>query len=199
MTRRDILTIILIITALFAGYYLISPIWDVKELDEPLPALQIDDNLFSMDAKTMEQFNKEMLEANDGSPEVMNEGLEDAPFALLGQGTLVARAHNVKGTVALLDVGGEKYLRFENLETINGPNLHIYLSTGLSDKDIVDLGPIRGTRGNINYPIGASVDTTKYRYVLIWCVPFRILFSYAELTQGFQPPSHDVTAPEGWQ
>ena len=72
-------------------------------------------------------------------------------------------------------------MRFENFESINGPELHIYLASSLSDKDIVDLGPIRGTKGNINYKVDASVDTAKYRYVLVWCKPFKILFSYAEL------------------
>ena len=68
-----------------------------------------------------------------------------------------------------------------SFETDNGPRLHIYLSAGLGDDDFIDLGPIRATKGNANYEVPAGVDIEKYRNVLVWCVPFGVLFSYAEL------------------
>ena len=181
MTKRDIITVILIIIALAVLWYLVSPLWRVKELNEPLPTAEIGDNLYKMDAKTAEEFNKEMLAANENPPKTMNDSMPDVSLALLATGKLVARAHNVEGTAALLKVGEQKILRFENFDTINGPDLHIYLAAGLSDQDFVDLGEIRATRGDVNYLIPDSVDTSKYRYVLVWCVPFRVLFSYAEL------------------
>ena len=91
------------------------------------------------------------------------------------------RAHEVAGKALLISSGGGKILRFEDFETVNGPNLHIYLSTDLGDDDYIDLGEIRATKGNVNYEIDPAIDIQKYNKVLVWCVPFRVLFSYAEL------------------
>jgi hypothetical protein len=79
------------------------------------------------------------------------------------------------------DDGGKKVLRFEDFETVNGPNLHIYLSSDLEGKDFVDLGEIKATKGNVNYDLPEGVDLDRYDKVLVWCVPFKVLFSYGEL------------------
>jgi len=42
-------------------------------------------------------------------------------------------------------------------------------------------GKIKGTKGNVNYEIDRGVDLEKYDKVLVWCVPFGVLFSYADL------------------
>jgi hypothetical protein len=72
-------------------------------------------------------------------------------------------------------------LRFENFETINGPKLHIYLASDLSADDYIDLGEIKATKGNVNYEIPDGTDLEKYNKVLVWCRPFKVLFSYSEL------------------
>ena len=69
----------------------------------------------------------------------------------------------------------------ENFETINGPDLFIYLSKDLTNKDFVNLGEIKATKGNVNYEVNSSIDTTQYKNVLVWCRAFGVLFSYAEL------------------
>ena len=76
----------------------------------------------------------------------------------------------------------KRILRFEDFETINGPELHIYLSSELGDERFIDLGKIKATKGNVNYDIPAGIDTSKYNKVLVWCKPFSVLFSYAELS-----------------
>ncbi len=72
-------------------------------------------------------------------------------------------------------------VRFEDFETINGPDLRIYLSTELGDSDFIELGKIKATKGNVNYNIPEGTDLTKYNKVLVWCKAFSVLFSYAEL------------------
>ena len=101
---------------------------------------------------------------------------------ILSEGIFKPNAHEVKGKSVLIKDEGKNILRFENFETINGPDLHIYLASDLDGKDYVDLGAIKATKGNINYDIPDGVDTNKYNKVLIWCVPFKVLFSYAELS-----------------
>src|SRR3989338_2269054 len=183
MSKRHIVILVVMLVTLPVLYYLISPIWRVKELDENLPGQSgpvIKDNLFNMDEKTTADFNKAMLEMAPKAM-MMNQGMPNADFKLLSAGPMVARAHNVSGDAVLVEAAGKKILRFENLDTINGPGLHIYQAADLSDNDYVDLGPIRATRGNVNYDVPAGTDTNKYRYALIWCQPFKVLFSYAEL------------------
>ncbi len=107
--------------------------------------------------------------------------LEDS-LNTLSQGNFVPSAHEVAGKAILVETNDDKILRFENFETINGPDLHIYLSSDLEAKDYVDLGEIKATKGNVNYEIPSDVDLEKYDKVLVWCEPFKVLFSYAELS-----------------
>ena len=101
--------------------------------------------------------------------------------AVLGKGIMVAKEHEVAGDASFVKSGADTFLRFENLKTINGPDLRIYLASSLDAKDFVDLGPIRATEGNVNYKIPAGTDLTKYKYAMIWCKAFSVLFSYAEI------------------
>ena len=99
---------------------------------------------------------------------------------VLSEASLIASAHEVEGKVLLIQNGPRQMVRFENLKTINGPDLRIYLATDLKATDIVDLGRIKATEGNVNYTIPNGTDTQKYRNVLIWCRAFSVLFSSAE-------------------
>ena len=181
MTKRILITLGVLI-GIPVLYYLISPAFRVKEVNDQLPGnLTVEDNFGKMDAATEKKLSDDMTVANQNPPKAANDKMAAKSFAILATGDFQARAHNVKGAAALVQVGGQKILRFENFETINGPDLYVYLSSGLNSKDIVDLGRIRGTKGFINYNVPASVDTNKYRYVLVWCKPFGVLFSYAEL------------------
>jgi len=101
---------------------------------------------------------------------------------LLAQGDFRRRFHSVEGRALLIAQGDEHILRFEDFQTDNGPRLHIYLSRDRGDEDFIDLGPIKATRGNVNYQVPAGVDFEKYQNVLVWCKPFGVLFSYATLT-----------------
>jgi len=91
-------------------------------------------------------------------------------------------AHPASGTVRILtETGGSTIIRYEDFKTINGPNLHVYLAKDLDAEEFVDLGPIRGTEGNINYEVPEAIDISEYSYVMYWCVPFGVLFNYAEI------------------
>ena len=85
--------------------------------------------------------------------------------------------------------GGMHLLRLENLDVTNGPALHVILSphedpTRPSEVKLggyVDLGPLKGNRGNQNYPIPAGVDVSTVNSVVIYCKPFSVVFSTASL------------------
>ncbi len=84
---------------------------------------------------------------------------------------------------------GGHLLRLENLDVTNGPALHVFLSPHqdpTSPEDVklegyVDLGGLKGNRGNQNYPIPAGLDVSVFNSVVIYCKPFSVVFSVAPL------------------
>lgn len=195
--KNTIFIIVLIVILAGAGYVLYT-LNTGKVLDEPSPLADntatefsvvagldidtfvvVDDNLDAMDEATKEQFMAEITKMQDSVVE--RDMTMPSEAQLVAAGEFMRRIHSVAGTAQLIQDGDETILRFEDFETDNGPLLHIYLSSDLGDDDFVDLGEIKATKGNINYTVPAGVDTEKYNNVLVWCVPFGVLFSYAEL------------------
>ena len=104
-------------------------------------------------------------------------------------GAFTGLDHGTTGTVVLLeDRAGARYVRLEDLDTSNGPDLFVYLSTnapdgpeGQFDDDIVDLGRLQGNVGSSNDEVPAGTDLTRYASVVIWCNRFDSAFGAAPL------------------
>ena len=170
------------------AYYLLSPLWRTSTLDEASPVAERAQSSMAPEKQwALESMPPEKQRAFERAMErVKDERMEKAetmPAAakVVAQAPFIAHAHDVEGKALLIQRGDVFTVRFEDFETINGPNLHIYLAADLEGNDYVDLGPLRATHGNVNYPVPAGTDTAKYRHVLVWCVPFGILFSAASL------------------
>jgi hypothetical protein len=100
-------------------------------------------------------------------------------------GSFVSRAHDTAGQAIVLgDGSGQRFLRFENFETSNGPDLNVYLvnSSVGGVSDFVDLGDLKGNVGDQNYEIPVGVDLSVYDTVIVWCVRFSENFGDAVLT-----------------
>ena len=98
--------------------------------------------------------------------------------------------HRGSGTATIYRTAdGSEVLRLEDLNVTNGPALHVVLSTHpdptrsqeVKQEGFVDLGDLKGNRGNQNYPIPAGVDTSIHKSVVIYCYPFAVVFSVATL------------------
>lgn len=182
MNKKIIITIVSLILSAVA-YWLISPFWRNTTLNEQLPgavgSVSIKDNMESMDSETKSDFKKQTVAMQDKMMRIGDTMPENKP-QIIAQADMVARAHEVMGAALIVKSGDETFLRFENLKTINGPDLRIYLSSNLSADDIVDLGPIRATDGSVNYKIPVGTDLVKYKNAMIWCRSFGVLFSYAQ-------------------
>jgi hypothetical protein len=103
-------------------------------------------------------------------------------------GTFISRDHGTSGVARVLDVSGVSYLRIEELDTDNGPDLYVYLTAnpadgeeGRFDDDIVDLGRLKGNIGSQNYELPSDIDLTRYGTVVIWCDRFDAAFGAADL------------------
>ncbi len=91
-------------------------------------------------------------------------------------------SYDVSGDAIVLGNGtGQRFLRFENFASDNGPDLNVYLFNPDDPSDFIDLGDLSGNIGEQNYEIPADVDLDRYSQVSIWCVRFGVGFGSADL------------------
>jgi len=109
--------------------------------------------------------------------------------AELARGTFVSRDHGTSGVARVLELAdGQRIVRLEDLETDNGPDLFVYLTTnpadgdeGAFDDDYVNLGRLKGNIGNQNYDLPEGTDLSRFASLVIWCDRFDSAFGAAEL------------------
>lgn len=97
--------------------------------------------------------------------------------------------HRGSGTATIYRApSGESVLRLEDFRVTNGPQLHVLLvphADPMARADVDgnhDLGALKGNEGNQNYPLPPDIDAADYNSVVIYCVPFRVIFSVAPLS-----------------
>ena len=117
------------------------------------------------------------------------DGME-AETAVLGRGEFgqIDPIHGAKGSATIYKLqDGQRIVRLEDFSSTNGPELHVILTTGTAQEtfadvgDYVDLGILKGNMGNQNYEIPEDVDLESIRSVVIYCRPFHVVFSVADL------------------
>jgi hypothetical protein len=110
----------------------------------------------------------------------------------LRSGTFVGAdsSHQGSGTATIFELPDKGLLlRLEDFTVTNGPDLHVLLAVGLAPTgrddlgEYVDLGSLKGNIGNQNYEIPAELVLDAYQSVVIYCVPFHVVFSTATLTE----------------
>ena len=112
-----------------------------------------------------------------------------APTGTVASGNWRSLEHKTTGSAKLIRLDDGSYtLRFENLDTSNGPDLRVYLSElpstlGWHDygERYLELGELKGNRGDQNYRIPRGTDLSKYKSAVIWCVRFKVGFAVAPL------------------
>jgi hypothetical protein len=144
-----------------------------KKVDESVPKMMNDNKTMMMDE------NMSMKQDN-----VMKE-------MILGKGMFQSGEHNTSGMATIYQLeNGKKVLRLSNLNTSNGPDVHVLLvpkKNVMKNSDVmidkaIDLGPIKGNMGNQNYDIPANVDIEMYHTVSIWCKRFSVNFGSAPIS-----------------
>ncbi len=111
-------------------------------------------------------------------------------FAVVAEGQFAGTDsfHQGSGQAMIYQNSDQRVLRFEEFSVTNGPDLHVILSkhpapSGRSDigEDYIDLGSLKGNIGSQNYDIPDNVDLSEYESVVIYCVPFHVVFATAAL------------------
>ncbi len=111
--------------------------------------------------------------------------VEDEEMMEAAKSTWRSRDKETTGEVFLTQEGEKLFVRFENLNTSNGPDLFVYLAKDLEDNgrpiDFVNLGSLKANKGDSNYEVPSDVDINEYNYVVIWCERFSVSFADAAI------------------
>lgn len=108
-------------------------------------------------------------------------------------GSFVSHEHDTSGTARLVrNADGSYQLELVGLATSDGPDLRVWLTdqevtSGTSgwrvfdDGVHVELGKLKGNKGDQVYAVPANVDPLTLRSVTIWCKRFSVSFGAAAL------------------
>jgi Electron transfer DM13 len=114
---------------------------------------------------------------------------------VLATGRFHSVAHETTGTATIHHLGnGMRIVRLTEFETSNGPDVRVYLVAAedaagndtVTRAGFVDLGAMKGNKGDQNYEVSAELDLSQYQSVTIWCRRFGVNFATAPLTQRKQ-------------
>lgn len=209
---KIIVGIIIAVIAIPIGIYTISPLFINTEINEPLPpllssqssigfekfmAMTEDEKINAAKNMTIEEKDMVMRTAAENDTTI-NETMATTTMDIISQNTeqnknlLVGDfmgvndgIHNAEGKAKILTLlDRSQILRLEDVRSTNGPDVHLYLSTDKQATDFIDLGRLKANNGNQNYQIPTNTDFNKYKYVLIWCQPFSVLFGSVQLSSS---------------
>lgn len=161
-----VLAAVLVVAGAF-GWWTISPLFLTTTLNEDLPARAT--------ATVARAASIAAATATPAGPRIL----------AMGQLQRVDDLHRGTGPVALVEVDGKTFVRFENVAIQNGPDLHVYLARGMGGaydggRDLY-LGALKGTNGSFNYELPGGTPVGDYKSVVVWCRAFTVLFTWADL------------------
>ncbi len=193
MTKQTrIITVVAGLVGVGIAYWLISPLFIDKEVIEDIPFVSKKSNVTEQipDVEVRGDYGSAMMEMRDQGKE-MSDSMPDSEFREVATGTFVEVAHEGTGDAKVITLGdSELILRLENLDVLNGPDLRVLLSPSTYVKgkadlgDYVELGELKGNKGNQNYEIPSDVDFAKYNSVIIYCKSFGVVFNVAKLDRS---------------
>lgn len=100
----------------------------------------------------------------------------------IAAGDFTDQAHNTSGRATLIEQpDGSRVVTLTDFRTDPGPDVRVYLvpDPGGSIEDKVDLGGLKGNKGDQQYDVPAGAEAGA---VVIWCRAFTVAFGTATLT-----------------
>jgi hypothetical protein len=117
---------------------------------------------------------------SSGSPTAPASPTPDGPVEF-ASGTFTDQAHDTSGRATLIEKpDGNRVVTLTDFRTDPGPDVRVYLvpDPGGSVEDAVDLGGLKGNKGNQQYDVPAGAPAGA---VVIWCRAFTVAFGTATL------------------
>jgi hypothetical protein len=176
---------------------LASPLFYDVQIDEPLPiALEnIEDGLTfekfaSMDddarqglVTKMPEKTKDMIMQKAATMQTtVSEDMNSSQIEIIKSGSFDGLAgHSAAGLAKIIQVGDMTYLRFEDFQVTNGPDLRVYLTPDGDVSNGIHLDKLKGSKGDQNYLL-ENIDVATYDTVIVYCQPFGAYFGQADLS-----------------
>lgn len=159
------------------GFFGIQAAFIDNEVSEAGPAFGSDEAIEILDS---DEFKDAMAESEADATTADDDMMPGEVVTLFSGDFSGNSRYEINGDALVLNDGSEqRFLRFENFDSSNGPDLKVYLRA--ADGEFVSLGDLKGNIGDQNYEIPADVDLTTFSSVEIWCERFGVGFGQAEL------------------
>lgn len=123
--------------------------------------------------------NESMMTA----PEVMEEETPNTSNMRMGDfEALNGKETSGSATLKALNEEMLQLMFSTDFSLTDGPGLNVFLSNAeYVSGDAIDLGRFISPTGAQNYAIPDGVSLDDYTHVVVYCVPFSVIFAYAEL------------------
>lgn len=192
-TRKTLfgVAVVAAIPVIALGWWLGSPLFINKTVDEEFPrtvGAVIPDSMTRAEAETVMD---DAAATNSTTDESMTAEMTEPTTVALKTGSFEDedRLHRGSGSATIYTLDdGKNILRFEDLSVTNGPDLFVLLMEDPEGRDksqgYVELGRLKGNRGNQNYEIPPEVVVGDHNAVMIYCRAFSVIFSVASLNES---------------
>ena len=193
LSRKPVLIglAVVAIPILAFAWWLLSPLFLNTTVNEEFPLSATADMPAGVTQEEAEEIMEGMAKINMDMVEPMPGTMAEATALASGKFRDGDSFHKGSGDVRLYRLAnGDAVLRFEGLSVTNGPDLHVLVSTHpdpmnkseLYDAGYSTLGQLKGNRGDQNYEVPDDVNPDSIGSVIIYCMPFHVIFSVAPLT-----------------
>ncbi|WLR61215.1 DM13 domain-containing protein [Guptibacillus hwajinpoensis] len=159
MSKKGWIGSIFLVLLIVVGWWMVSPLFLDEVVDEDLPTT---------------------IEATTNAEET---SIEESP-AVSHSGMFVDGddVHHASGNITSFYTDSEQWVRFENFEVTNGPDLYtVLVKEGQSTDEGTILGELKGNVGSQNYRIPGSSSLEEGDRIVVWCKAFEVDFGFAEL------------------
>lgn len=172
------------------AWWLLAPLFLDTEVQEEFPFAANAEMPAGVTMAEAEKVMATMAKVDLPMTEPMMDTMMEAEAVKTGQFMGADSFHKGEGTATVYRLAdGSGVLRMEDFKGTNGPDLRVILTPHpdpASREDVhqdgyVELGKLKGNIGNQNYPIPAETNLDSVGAVVIYCKPFRVIFSTAPL------------------
>ena len=172
------------------AWWLLAPLFLDTEVQEEFPFAANAEMPAGITMAEAEKVMATMAKVDLPMTEPMMDTMKEAQAVKTGQFMGADSFHKGEGTATVYRLAdGSGVLRMEDFKGTNGPDLRVILTPhpdpgsrdDVHQDGYIELGKLKGNIGNQNYDIPAETDLDTVGAVVIYCKPFRVIFSTAPL------------------
>jgi Electron transfer DM13 len=109
-------------------------------------------------------------------------GSGDSLGKLLVKGTFMQGVEgSVAGKAGIYADSLGQWLVLDSFSVTQGPDLHVYLAKELPPLHFIDLGKLKATAGKQVYAINGMPDYASFKYAVVHCQQYNVVFGSAAL------------------